>query len=68
VGANYANGYGVNQNLSLSYQWLWLSALQGDRDALKAIKIVADLMTSNEIKEARDLSSVCFSNNYVGCD
>lgn len=68
VGANYANGYGVNQNLIFSYQWLSLSAVQGDPDAKKAIKVVADLMTPNQITDAQKLSSVCFSNNYIGCD
>jgi len=68
LGESYANGTGVKQNLIYSFQWLTLSASQGDSDAYKGLKIVSDLMTPVQITKSQDMTLVCFSNNYIGCD
>lgn len=68
LGESYANGTGVKQNLILSYQWLTLSASQRNSDAFKALKVVAKLMTPNQIEEAQKITLDCFENKYLGCD
>jgi len=68
LGAMYANGEGVPENYILSYQWLSLSAAQGDAGVEANKTINASWMTPSQIADAQKASSKCFANNYVGSD
>ena len=52
----YANGNGVPEDLVFAYMWFNLSAAQGNETAQSNQELIEQLMTREQIAEARGLS------------
>ena len=57
LGLMYKAGYGVPQDDVIAYKWLNLAAQQGHAGATKALASLAERMTSEQIEQARQLTS-----------
>lgn len=53
LGILYARGLGVEKDLVASYKWFALAAKQGDNDAAKKRDEVANILSKDELAEAR---------------
>lgn len=56
LGFMYTNGRGVPQDLVQAHKWFNLAAAQGNKTAVKNQDIIAKLLTSAQIAEARKLA------------
>ena len=68
LGVMYYNGDGVQENNVRAYVWLSMSKTQGDEDAKKAVEIVKNKMTKQQIAQAQALASQCYESDYKDCD
>ena len=58
---------GLAPNLVLSYMWLNIAAVSGDKDASGWRKDVEKEMSNSELKRAQIFSSACFISNFKYC-
>ena len=68
LGIMYYMGSGVPRDLQLAYMWFNLAAAQGHNDARHNRKIVAELMTQQQITDAQKLARQCLARDYQNCD
>jgi predicted aspartyl protease len=75
LGSMYVTGQGVAQDLVQAHKWLDLAASRfpatenaGRERAIRNRDLIAAKMTTEQIVEARRLSSECRRQNFTGCD
>ena len=67
-GVMYFNGDGVPENHVRAYVWLSMAKTQGYENAKKAVEIVKNQMTKQQISEAQALATQCYESDYKHCD
>ena len=76
LGIMYANGQGVAQDFVYAYMWLKLSAKpkkldglleEGEKNTRKIRNKIKNMMTSSQVKVARQLEKQCVKKNYKDC-
>ena len=67
LGGMYFEGKGVAQDYVYAYMWLNISSSSGEQDAAKHLGIIAEQMTSFQLKKAQDLARECVAKNYKLC-
>ena len=68
LGVMYYNGDGVPENDVRAYVWLSMAKTQGYENAKKAVEIVNNQMTKQQIAQAQALAAQCYESNYKDCD
>ena len=68
LGVMYYNGDGVPENHVRAYVWLSMAKTQGYESAKKAVEIVKNKMTKQQIAQAQALASQCYESDYKDCD
>ena len=68
LGLMYAMGWGVALNDRLAYMWSNLAAVQGHKGAKQNRDRVADIMTSERITEAQEMTVRCIEQNFKDCE
>ena len=64
----YELGNGVPENNVRAYVWLSMAKTQGDEDGKKAVEIVKNKMTRQQIAQAQALATQCYESDYKDCD
>ena len=68
LGVMYGNGEGVPESYVRAYVWLSMAKTQGYENAKKAVEIVKNQMTKQQISEAQALATQCYESDYKDCD
>ena len=68
LGVMYEVGNGVPENNVRAYVWLSMAKTQGDEDAKKAVEIVKNKMTRQQIAQAQALATQCYESDYKDFD
>ena len=67
LGRLYYLGKGVPENLVDAYMWANQASSNGFKMGSELTELVTELMTTNQIKQARKLGKECMIKNYKGC-
>jgi TPR repeat protein len=68
LAAMYFDGEGVFKDYVKSYLWLDLSESNGNQQARRDLAGLANLMTPQQIDEAKKLAQDCRVRKLKGCD
>ena len=63
----YENGNGVLKNNVLAFLWYSLAAENGSATAEKNKDVIERKMTKSELKQAKELTSLCLNSTYKNC-
>ena len=67
LGRLYYLGKGVPENLVDAYMWANQASSNGFKMGSELTELLTELMTTNQIKQARKLGKECVIKNYKGC-
>ena len=64
----FRKGDGVTRSAARAHMWFSFAAARGDKDAEAELRKVAQTMTLEELKQARELAQACEASNYRNCE
>ncbi len=67
LGQLYYLGKGVPENLVCAHMWANQASSNGFKMGSELTELLTELMTTNQIKQARKLGKECVIKNYKGC-
>ena len=67
LGRLYYLGKGVPENLVYAHMWANQASSNGFKMGSELTELLTELMTTNQIKQARKLGKECMIKNYKGC-
>ena len=67
LGRLYYLGKGVPENLVYAHMWANQASSNGFKMGSELTELLTELMTTNQIKQARKLGKECVIKNYKGC-
>ena len=67
LGHLYYLGKGVSENMVYAHMWAKQASLNGFEMGTELTELLTELMTANQIKEARRLGNDCVRKKYKGC-
>ena len=67
LGHLYYLGKGVSENMVYAHMWAKKSSSNGFEMGTELTDLLTELMTTNQIKEARRLRNDCVRKKYKGC-
>jgi hypothetical protein len=67
LGIMYITGQGTIQDYVKAHMWWNISTFNGDPSAQEKRYIIEKMMTSSQVKEARDLARECVAKEYKDC-
>ncbi len=68
LGAMYRKGQGVARNSAQAFMWFSLAAKRGEARASADLREVTQVMTPQELSQAREMAQACEASNYRACE
>jgi TPR repeat protein len=68
LGVMYRRGQGVARNSAHAFVWFSLAAARGDAKAKAELRDVSQVMTREELSQAREMAQACEASNYRSCE
>jgi len=68
LGGMYRRGQGVARNSVRAFLWFSRAAARGDARAKAELREVSQIMTPEELSQAREMAQACEASNYRSCE
>jgi TPR repeat protein len=68
LGVMYRRGQGVARNSAHAFVWFSLAAARGDAKAKAELRDVSQVMTREELSQAREMAQACEASNHRSCE
>lgn len=68
LGLMYVKGHGILKNQTQAFVWWFMSAVQGEKQALENLHTLSKSMTEEQIAQAQALATKCWESQFQDCD
>ena len=68
LGLMNVKGHGMPRNQTQAFVWWFMSAGQGEKQALESLQTLSKSMTQEQIDQAQALAAKCWESEFQDCD